>query len=251
MCTNQLSARSTPDNQVWNLCNIATASADEVNPSIHGSKSYTAHHATHNQPPQQQRPISTQQPHSIYCAHPPVHSSPLPPPIPTKIASVCQAIGSHTKCTAAPIMCMLPPSTSQITTDSQTQTMHKILALLDELNELILCLIQLISRPDPSNEPPRHTTALLNISPQPDTTPHLNQTSCTTQATTRLMIMRPLKKVHKPSQLLLSLWPPSQLDVHSAQALPTPYLKHVRLKNPDLCSPSHMLSWHRADMRPP
>jgi len=142
-----------------------------------------------------------------------------------------------------------PPLINTSTTKSQTQTMHKILALLDELQELMLLLLTLVSSnalfatPCITNNPLTHLT-------QPNTTQQLHQTSLTNPAQTQPKIMHKLKKVH-PSQPLLSLWPPPHCYICSVLAMPTPHLKHVCFKAPVICSPGYMMSWHKEDMHPP
>jgi len=121
-----------------------------------------------NQPQQQQCPVPTQQPPRIYCAHPPVHSCPLPPPILSN-TSECHVMASNTQNTVKQSRGPLSPVRSQSTTELHTQTIYKILALLDQLQELTPCLLQLVSTPVPSNVPLVYTnnplTHLTHLTP--------------------------------------------------------------------------------------
>jgi len=157
---------------------------------------------------------------------------------------------TNTPSTTKPVTSSSPPLTCHSTTDLRTQTMHKILALLDELQELMLCLLQLVSSHALCIALPCLTTDPLTHLTQLNTTQPLNQTSLNLPVNTQPMIMPPLKKVHS-SWPPLSHWPPPQCYTGSVLALPTPHLKHVCFKINALHSPGYLLSWHKEDMCPP
>jgi len=113
---------------------------------------------------------------------------------------------NNNQSTTKPIMSSLPPLTRQSTTDSQTQIMHKILALLDKLQELFLCLLQLVSSNGLHIILQCQTTDPLTHLTQPNTIQPLYQTSLTLPVKPQPMITCQLQQAHS-SPPLLSLWP--------------------------------------------
>jgi len=114
------------------------------NPLADGKNHYEVPNTNNNHPQQQKRHIPIPPPPSQKYSHPPISSCPLPPPTLKTKTYACHAIAS-TQSTATPVKSSIPALTSHSASDFRTQTMHKILALLDKAQELMLCILQLAS----------------------------------------------------------------------------------------------------------
>jgi len=175
ICTDCPSASSTSDNHFQNTANIAMADDAEVlstsQPSVKCNH-YAVQNTNDNQLQLQHHPTPTQQSPKIYCAPPTVNYCPV-----AKIATVCLATESANQTNDNQLLGLLPLWSNKIQADIQNQTLQKILALLDELNVLIICLLQQVSRPAPSNSPLCDLQDPLTQFNQPATITRLHKTS--------------------------------------------------------------------------
>jgi len=176
-------------------------------------------HITVTQLHQQQSHIPIQPPPSLHYATPPVNSGPLPPQILKQNTNVSHVSGSKTTSIA-------PPTT----TESRTQTMQKIVALLDELQELTLQLLQLFS-----------SHALRIVLPRSIPLIHLTQHA----PPPTVSVHQVMQKSPVPS---LTTCPSYTTPKHCTHY--HAHLKHVRFKTHARSSCIKLLSWPN-DMFPP
>jgi len=168
-------------------------------------------------------------------------------------------------CPKAPLLCdeqgsamsLSPPLINTSTTESQTQTMHKILALLEELQELMLLLLQLVSSHALFSTTCNTDNPLTHLT-QPNPTQRLHQTPLTNPVQTQPKIMHKLEKgapfpnttTHNSTSAQIPLWSSTTPYLHSVQALLTSQAKHVRFKTHASCRCTKVWPWPK-DTRPP